>query len=165
MSELAILKRLCDAGPTLDFAKLGACRGMDSRIFYPERGTDQGSVAALCENCPVRLDCLAWAVCHEKCGTWGGASERTRRDLRKKLRITLDTPGHEWTQLGSEGGCGTVTGRRRHLTLGEPPCDKCREAYARYRNPQNKPIGNQASRWAEPIAARRRRLEVLEALG
>jgi len=36
---------------------------------------------AICEGCPVRLECLAFGL-WEKYGTWGGMSERARRRLR-----------------------------------------------------------------------------------
>lgn len=67
-----------------------ACAGLPADWFFPTRG--QGSVVliqAVCDSCPVRADCLAWAVenrIHH--GFWGGTSERERRRIRKAMVAT-----------------------------------------------------------------------------
>lgn len=59
------------------------CRGMDTNLFYPERG-DPSTSSSICYNCPCRLDCLEDAIARaEKLGIWGGCSERTRRRIRR----------------------------------------------------------------------------------
>jgi WhiB family redox-sensing transcriptional regulator len=65
----------------------GACRGKDNAPWYPERGTSLEPARKVCAACPVRTECLAYAllVC-ERFGVWGGASERQRRKLRNVLR-------------------------------------------------------------------------------
>jgi WhiB family redox-sensing transcriptional regulator len=42
---------------------------------------------AVCAGCPVRPDCLAFALDTEQNdGVWGGLSETERRALKRKLR-------------------------------------------------------------------------------
>lgn len=67
----------------------GACRGKDNATWFPERGEHHVTATArvVCVGCPVRTDCLAYAlIANEKYGTWGGASENQRRQLRAQLR-------------------------------------------------------------------------------
>src|SRR5689334_16635560 len=39
---------------------------------------------AVCADCPVRADCLAYAIANEACGIWGGTSASERRRLRPR---------------------------------------------------------------------------------
>lgn len=59
-----------------------ACAGADPDLFHPQRGMPTSDAKAVCATCPVRTECLAWAVrTHQKFGIWGGLSERERRRL------------------------------------------------------------------------------------
>jgi WhiB family redox-sensing transcriptional regulator len=61
----------------------GACRDRPDITFFPERGQSGAPAKAVCAECPVRRDCLDYAVTHgERHGIWGGTSERERRRLR-----------------------------------------------------------------------------------
>ena len=66
---------------------LGACRGLDSSIFYPE-DDDQGDIAkSVCAECSVQQTCLEYALSvREKAGVWGGANERDRRRILRQRR-------------------------------------------------------------------------------
>ena len=52
--------------------------------FFPARGESVRDAKAVCARCPVRSECLEFAlrlkVAH---GVWGGLSERERRTLRR----------------------------------------------------------------------------------
>jgi WhiB family redox-sensing transcriptional regulator len=51
-----------------------ACRGMDAELFFPGRGEPSAAAKAVCRPCPVRFDCLSYALNNgEKHGIWGGA--------------------------------------------------------------------------------------------
>lgn len=57
---------------------------VDPDNFWPEKGQpDMTSVAkALCRECPVRVECLEYALKHEEMeGVWGGLSDKQRRNL------------------------------------------------------------------------------------
>lgn len=73
--------------------KDAACRDSDPNMFFPERGSSTREAKAVCAICPVRDECLDYALMNgEKFGIWGGTSERERRRIRK-IR-TIEDP--EW---------------------------------------------------------------------
>jgi len=66
----------------------GACRGADPNLFFPARGESVKEAKAVCARCPVRAECLEYALTNqEKFGVWGGLSERERRQLRRQRRL------------------------------------------------------------------------------
>lgn len=61
-----------------------ACLGMDPELFYPSRGESLAPAKAVCAACPVRSECLEYALGgRERYGVWGGRSERERQRLRR----------------------------------------------------------------------------------
>jgi len=62
-----------------------ACRGMDSGLFFPAVDTDATEALAACRVCPVRLECLEWALStRERHGIWGGTTELERRRIMRR---------------------------------------------------------------------------------
>lgn len=60
-----------------------ACRGQGTRGWFPSRGY-LPTGRALCEECPVRQDCLDDALGDPtRQGIWGGLSEGQRQELRQ----------------------------------------------------------------------------------
>lgn len=71
----------------IGWRELGACRGLDPGIFYPEEDEDASDAKAVCAECRVRVTCLEFALSHrEKQGVWGGATERERRRIIRQRR-------------------------------------------------------------------------------
>lgn len=69
--------------PCVDPA-LGSSR-VRARIFFPETGSGVAQARQLCRRCPVKDDCLDYALeANEHYGVWGGASERERRRMRAR---------------------------------------------------------------------------------
>jgi WhiB family redox-sensing transcriptional regulator len=59
--------------------KDAACKGIDTNIFFPERG-DMDTVAKaleICSECSVQKQCRDYGN-SERVGIWGGASTRAR---------------------------------------------------------------------------------------
>jgi WhiB family redox-sensing transcriptional regulator len=55
--------------------------------FFPERGASVREAKAVCAGCPVRAECLEYAMqFNHLSGVWGGLSERERRQLRRRRR-------------------------------------------------------------------------------
>lgn len=72
---------------TLEWRKLGACRGLRADVFYPDDDDEAIEAKAVCADCPVRAACLEHALMHrEKAGVWGGATERERRRIIRQRR-------------------------------------------------------------------------------
>ena len=58
------------------------CAQTDPEAFYPEKGGSTVQAKRVCLACPVRSQCLSYALKHdERFGIWGGLSERERRKL------------------------------------------------------------------------------------
>ena len=73
-----------------DWQQRGLCRANDSEIFFPpahfehkpEREERESRAKAICQGCPVRIECLTWALeVREPHGVWGGASESDRKQM------------------------------------------------------------------------------------
>ena len=67
----------------------GECRGA-TKAFYPEQHENAREAKVTCQGCPVRAECLEWALTGgpdgsgEWFGIWGGTSERERRIIRRQ---------------------------------------------------------------------------------
>ncbi len=68
----------------------GKCRGADPSAFFPSDGTGVERAQRVCDSCPVKVECLEYALEHRiEHGVWGGASERERRRiLRRRRQLT-----------------------------------------------------------------------------
>jgi WhiB family transcriptional regulator, redox-sensing transcriptional regulator len=72
-----------------------ACRGMDALLFFgpdgeprPEREIREAKAKAVCQLCPVQVQCLDYALRNSiRYGIWGGLSEQERaRERRRRAR-------------------------------------------------------------------------------
>ena len=65
-----------------DWRLSGACIGKDAELFFVPRSGNTLPAKQICAACPVRRACLEWAIdVNERCGVWGGMSERERAAL------------------------------------------------------------------------------------
>jgi WhiB family transcriptional regulator, redox-sensing transcriptional regulator len=73
-----------------DWWSLAACQHADPDLFFPVSGMgpDRAQLVgakAVCARCPVRSDCLRYALAAGPVqGVWGGTSEDERRLLRQR---------------------------------------------------------------------------------
>ncbi|MFM8563774.1 MAG: WhiB family transcriptional regulator [Acidimicrobiia bacterium] len=66
---------------------LGACRGLDPEVFFPESDEEADVAKNICATCDVRVACLEHALSsREKVGVWGGTTERERRRIVRQRR-------------------------------------------------------------------------------
>lgn len=104
MTNVADTRRLPVPVTTVwDWQMLGACRGMDSTVFFhpegergPARASREAEAKQVCRTCPVLDECRAHALAvHEPYGVWGGLSESEREEIiragTRTLRV-LSTP-------------------------------------------------------------------------
>jgi WhiB family transcriptional regulator, redox-sensing transcriptional regulator len=70
----------------------GDCRYEPPATFFPSDGVGVEVAKRICAACPVREQCLEYALDNRiDHGVWGGTSERQRRRLLKK-RKTASSP-------------------------------------------------------------------------
>lgn len=70
-----------------EWRRRAACRGMEPDLWFPhsEQPEDEAPAKAVCATCPVRLDCLEFAlVTRQDDGVWGGVGPRERRRMVKR---------------------------------------------------------------------------------
>ena len=80
---------------TTPWADFGRCVGVDPDVFFPRRGQDPAPAKSLCRQCPVRSDCLEWALeTNQKHGIWGGMTEGQRRRLRRPITVHAADAAH-----------------------------------------------------------------------
>ncbi|MGI8794920.1 MAG: WhiB family transcriptional regulator [Acidimicrobiales bacterium] len=66
----------------------GMCRDLDPAIFFPSDGVGVEIARTICGECPVRDECLEFALRNRiDHGVWGGASERQRRRVLRSRRL------------------------------------------------------------------------------
>jgi WhiB family redox-sensing transcriptional regulator len=71
----------------IKWRELGACRGLDAAIFYPDEDESSEAAKSVCAGGGVRVACLEHALLYrEKQGVWGGATERERRRIIRQRR-------------------------------------------------------------------------------
>ncbi|KDQ65534.1 WhiB family transcriptional regulator [Streptomyces sp. NTK 937] len=69
-----------------------ACRDEDPDLFFPIGTTGPALVQTeeaktVCRGCPVRQQCLDWALeNNQDAGVWGGLGETERRTLKRRSR-------------------------------------------------------------------------------
>jgi WhiB family transcriptional regulator, redox-sensing transcriptional regulator len=72
-----------------DWADDAACREVgDWAMFFPERGGSPALAKTVCARCPVRDECLDYALDHHirERGVWGGMTEKERAALLRSRR-------------------------------------------------------------------------------
>jgi WhiB family redox-sensing transcriptional regulator len=68
-----------------------ACRHEDPELFFPVGTSGPAAMQteqakAVCRTCPVREQCLQWALeTGQSIGVWGGTSETERRTLKRRV--------------------------------------------------------------------------------
>jgi WhiB family transcriptional regulator, redox-sensing transcriptional regulator len=77
----------------MDWQRQAACRHCAPELFFPIGSTAADVVAdieeakAICATCPVRPECLRYAIeTPQEYGIWGGTTEDERRGLRRAMR-------------------------------------------------------------------------------
>ena len=69
------------------WAARALCVGTDPDLFFPPGDGPAIEARHICAMCPVRGQCLAYAVtADESFGIWGGLDPRERESLRRQLQ-------------------------------------------------------------------------------
>lgn len=60
------------------------CSTYDPELFFAPRARAERRAKAVCAHCPVRDECLAFAIdTHVDYGVWGGTTVKERRLMRR----------------------------------------------------------------------------------
>ncbi|MFD6061323.1 WhiB family transcriptional regulator [Rhodococcus wratislaviensis] len=105
-----MLKLPAPVAEAWDWQLSAACRYVDPTVFYHpdnERGEPRSSrvraAKQVCKRCPVRAQCLNYALeAREHHGIWGGFTEDERRKLAGRQR------GRQVGALPQAGPCGAT---------------------------------------------------------
>lgn len=108
----------------------GACIDHDPEMFFPEQGGTTRPAKAICDLCPVKAECLDYALRWRiKFGVWGGATTLERSKMKKPPK-TVVLPEHGTTARFARGClCGPCHAEGRRAQ---------REREVRYRAKQPK---------------------------
>lgn len=73
---------------TADWQERALCRDADPELWFPEPWEDARAAKLICGWCPVRSECLAWALkTREPYGICGGLSPEERGEIiRRRTR-------------------------------------------------------------------------------
>ncbi|MEW2294382.1 WhiB family transcriptional regulator [Streptomyces sp. NPDC006743] len=105
----------------MEWAVRGACRGSAEQMFA--EGAAQNGAKSVCYRCPVRMECLSYALDQRmEHGVWGGMTERERRALLRRNPAVVS-----WRQALEKAYAGQRAAARE-ATVREAPV---REAAAR----------------------------------
>lgn len=100
----------------LSWADLGNCVGVDADYFFSVVGADTVVAKAICRGCPVRAECLEYAIESKfKHGVWGGMTPSQRRRLKPRRGPGLPAPGSP--PVTDTCGPPQAVGVPRHLRL------------------------------------------------
>lgn len=63
------------------------CAGIDTELFFPEQGEQiEPLIVKMCEFCPVRKECIDYALKYNLEGIWGGMGKRSRERYRGRRK-------------------------------------------------------------------------------
>jgi WhiB family redox-sensing transcriptional regulator len=80
-------------GPGRHITDHAACRGLNGALFHSFNPPDMEQAKAVCGGCPVRQDCLDYALdAPEYYGIWGGLDAKERRRIRRARRLAATPP-------------------------------------------------------------------------
>ena len=87
------VRLLAQALPALATTAIGPwaadalCADEDPEIFFPPNDDPAVQARRICGQCPVRDECLAYALeAREEFGIWGGLDPNERRNLKRRLQ-------------------------------------------------------------------------------
>lgn len=67
----------------------GRCKDMPPTTFFPSDGVGVIAAQKICATCPVAESCLRYALEENiEHGVWGGKSERERRRMQRRRRLS-----------------------------------------------------------------------------
>jgi WhiB family redox-sensing transcriptional regulator len=78
----AYVAALVSTWATQDWRARARCRGMNTSEFFAPTNGSMRLIREVCSGCPVRVDCLRYAMRERTIGIYGGTTFRQRERLR-----------------------------------------------------------------------------------
>lgn len=110
-----------------DWRVRAACRDSAPDLFFPIGATGLAleqieAAKAVCARCPVRTECLEFALeTNQEAGVWGGTSEEERRHLRRERSARRQEPaevrGDDAGQRAAADAPGAPAPDHRHARV------------------------------------------------
>lgn len=70
-----LLADLRDMAAETAWMSWALCAETDPELFFPEKGGSPRRAKEICAGCPVRQECLEYALKNGETGVWGGTTE------------------------------------------------------------------------------------------
>ena len=81
----------------------GVCRDSAPEVFFPHDGAGVALAQQICRGCPVRAECLEFAIDNRIAdGVWGGRSERARRRIVREREVDMTFVADGWRWQGCQ---------------------------------------------------------------
>lgn len=96
------------------------CTGVDTDLFFPTPGTSAADAKSVCALCPVRSECLQYALDVPQYGVWGGTTTSERAEIAREMARPYNP---DWTPSTAGPASGEIkpeSARRRELRAGAP---------------------------------------------
>lgn len=89
------------AGPSRgEWTEQALCRRVDPEVFFPPKGDAGTQAKQICAQCPVRAECLDYAIAaDEKHGIWGGLNRAERQRVGQALETRRSATCPDWVTL------------------------------------------------------------------
>jgi WhiB family redox-sensing transcriptional regulator len=80
------------------FKNKPACEGTDIEAWFPEgfSSVEYPYLKRICNGCPAKKECLAYALEYKVIGIWAGTTALDRKRMRKAKGITAKPLLPEW---------------------------------------------------------------------
>lgn len=114
----------------LEWRRNAACAGRDPELFFPlpQQQNMIKRAKNICARCPVRRQCLEFAIeTRSDHGIFGATLPEERRTIRYFGSNPVDM------YLGMRESCGSFAGYKQHERYSEPKCPSCVNAERVYR--------------------------------
>jgi len=96
--------RVVDYPDGQEWKQKARCYGADPGIFTSTVAEDEAKAKSICRTCCVQDSCLSYALLeNEDFGTWGGATEKERRTIKRKRQRTAASKQAEETNEAIAG--------------------------------------------------------------
>lgn len=74
----------------LSWQKNALCIGTSSSVFFDDEADHKrGDYKSFCDRCPVKAECLEYALLYNVTGIWGGTTEKERTRLFSRSYIEM----------------------------------------------------------------------------